>query len=121
MKTASEPFFHQLLESLKLKHFRSDVKEEEEPWILDTSGSCTPHVDWQENRIWSLLVCIESNEPYKMLISNKITSIKPDNELYKDFDMSSGSYAIFPSKLSHSVAAVKTNNRRILNALCKKV
>lgn len=83
-----------------------------QPWVLETSGTCPPHVDDIDLRTFSLLVCHTSTEPYMMLLQQGTRSL--------DIEINSGEYLFFPSRVTHQCLAETGNRRVILNAICKQ-
>ncbi len=94
------------------------------PWILKTRGACNPHSDFNCPGVFTLVVCLETDQPYRMAISRRkelFEGEKLDFDQYYEVELKRFSYVIFPSCMIHRCIAPESNSRTILNVLVKIV
>ena len=123
---ASEPQHKKLVESCLAGAGVTGVKKIEgfdeattgSPWLLVNTGNSQVHNDISEichpnspTTWWSLVVCITCEHPYQMRMFNGVERATPTTD-HKDFQMSPGSYMIFPSKFMHQ--AVGRGSRTVV-------
>ena len=90
------------------------------PWILKTRGTCSPHTDFSGKGVFTLVICLKTDKPYKMLISYR-KELLVDETLteshYREVTMDTNSYFVFPSCVYHKCVAAEDNRRVIVNTL----
>ena len=113
MGTAGETILRSLITEITGR-FLYAPDDEASPWILRTHGTCVPHVDLQTPMIFTLVLCIATDEPYDMKISpNKVYEATQTRTVTLD----TGSFILFPANVSHECVAARSNKRIILNAM----
>jgi hypothetical protein len=93
------------------------------PWILETRGACSPHTDFAGKGVFSLVICLQTDKPYKMLISYRKDLLVDDTltaSHYREVTMDTNSYLVFPSCVYHKCVAAEDNCRVIVNTLVRK-
>lgn len=113
MGTAGETILRSLVTELTGRTLYAP-DDEASPWLLRTRGTCVPHVDLQTPMVFTLVICIATDEPYVMKISsNKVYEPTKTREVTLD----TGSFILFPANVSHECVAAESNNRTIINAM----
>ena len=93
------------------------------PWILETRGACSPHTDFAGKGVFSLVICLQTDKPYKMLISYRKDLLVDDTltaSHYREVTMDTNSYLVFPSCVYHKCVAAEDNCRVIVNTLVRE-
>ena len=95
---------------------------EDRPWLLKTRGTCDPHWDAAGKGIFTLVICLQTDQPYRMAISHRRVSRngeEPAESQYREVELTAFSYIIFPACMIHKCMAQECNTRAIVNTLIR--
>jgi len=91
------------------KQIAEDLPPHAQPWVLH-KGICAPSTTIRRTVGISRCSCAKTDEPYYMEISANTMS-ESEAKFYTSVQMTSMSYMLFPSRLSHRCRAGARNNR----------
>lgn len=116
---------HAILEKLVSELTNMEIyapEPEDRPWLLKTRGECDPHWDKSRKGVFTLLICLETAQPYRMAISYRRVSRngeEPSESQYREVELTKYSYLVFPSCMIHKCIAEECNTRAIVNTLLR--
>ena len=80
------------------------------------------HPDFPGKGVFTLVVCLSTDHPYRMAISRRRMLFKGERlapHQYREVELAANDYILFPAALCHKCIAPESNARVIVNALLK--
>jgi hypothetical protein len=121
LDTPGEPILREIARKLTGMHPYAPTPSDRS-WLLFTRGVCKKHYDCKEKGVFTLVVCLKTDEPYRMAISHRRDYLEGDTmkpEHCREVTLDQNEYLVFPSCMWHKCIAEESNARVIVNTLLK--